>query len=502
MKKQQKIDRAEKIRVDVQKSTDSSKSKKDRNALGQFATPRNLADQLLEYAAGQMRTQDIRFFDPAFGTGSFYTAFLKAFDCEDGLGFEIDPDYFSGALKAWKSHPRLKLVNTDFTTENPANYKLPNLLVCNPPYSRHHHISQDKKRSIQKRIHDTVGIDVSGLAGLHFYFILLCHKWLEEDGLSVWLVPSELTEVNYGKALREYLLQMVNLERIHFFEHSEVQFADALVSSCVISFRKAAPTTKSVEITVGDFEKPQSSFFVSRQYLGQHNKWSKHLLQSSQTAGENVANVDTKIGDIFTIKRGIATGNNSFFVLTKDEAEKLKVPKKYLQNILPPIRYINSDVITMDSDGYLATDKKLVVLNIDLEMEEIKRKYPSLYDYLLSGIKNDVDKSYLTSKRQPWYSQEKRQPPKYFVRYMTRERKNGESHPVFIKNDSDAIATNSYLMLYEKPAELFNTVDTVKIWQQLSNGINSSIYKYGRTYGGGLVKFEPNELREVPLGIA
>lgn len=498
------MDEVEGKRAITQSRVDSSKSKLERNKLGQFATPRKLADSLLDYATTLIDKKDVYFFDPAFGTGSFYTAYLKAFgEDAQGLGFEIDKAYYEGAKNVWKDFPSLQIENTDFTKESPQNYNPVNLLVCNPPYSRHHHISSDTKLRIQELIMKELGFRVSGLAGLHFYFMLLAHKWLAKDGVGIWLVPSEIVEVNYGKYMRKYLLENVDLLRIHFFEHSEVQFDDALVSSCVIVFKNRASSSSKVEVTVGDFDQPTSSIEVDKDGLPIDKKWSKHLLTHPHDGKDALgASSGAKLGDIFQIKRGIATGNNSFFVLDKEKALSLEIPRQYLQNIVPPSRHLKGNSIELDDDGFLKTDKKLVLLNVDLPMEEIEKKHPKLYDYLQEGIANGVDKTYLASKRKLWYLQENRTPPKYFVRYMSREKKGGDSAPVFIKNDSDAIATNAYLLLYEKPKELFShDYDDGKVWDFLVKGLDSSLNRFGRTYGGGLVKFEPSELRELPIAL-
>ena len=81
----------------------------------------------------------------------------------------------------------------------------------------------------------------AGLAGLYCYFLLLCHDWMEDQGLAVWLIPSEFMDVNYGVTLRRYLAERVTLLHIHRFCPTDVQFTDALVSSAVVVFRQAPP---------------------------------------------------------------------------------------------------------------------------------------------------------------------------------------------------------------------------------------------------------------------
>ena len=48
-------------------------------------------------------------------------------------------------------------------------------------------------------------------------------------------------DVNYGQAVKRYLLDKVTLLHIHRFDPNDVQFADALVSSAVVWFRKSLP---------------------------------------------------------------------------------------------------------------------------------------------------------------------------------------------------------------------------------------------------------------------
>ena len=488
-------------RIQMQDYIDSSKSKSVRNRFGQFSTPPNLAEELLTYARSINTFPRIKFFDPAFGTGSFYSAFINVFkQSAEAIGFEIDHDYCAAAKEIWEPCPELLIKESDFTHEDPRVYGGINLLVCNPPYIRHQHLATKEKTRLQARAELTSGQKISGLAGMHAYFMLLSHSWLEDEGLGIWLVPSEILEVNYGESIRKYLLENVQLLRVHFFEQVDTKFDDALVSSCVIVYRKNKPgLLAEAEFTLGDsFANPSSRLRISNNELKRKSKWSKHLFLPVDNTKSS-----KKFGDIFSIKRGIATGDNSFFVLEKKDALALKIPRRYLKNILPSSRFLKEDTVKLDSDGFLNTEKKLVLLDIDLPIGVIRSQYPSLYRYLKMGMDQGVHKTYIASRRSPWYSQEKRRSPSYFVRYMNRESKGADSfHSIFIKNQADAIATNSYLMLYEKPLSLFDlSLSEKKIWSFLKKGLAKTMYSFGRTYGGGLVKFEPNELKQIPFSM-
>jgi hypothetical protein len=326
---------------------------------------------------------------------------------------------------------------------------------------------------------------------------------MSDNGLSLWLIPSEIFEVNYGQAIRQYLLDKVDLVRIHFFEQSNVKFDDALVSSCVVVFRHGEKSSNKVEISCGDsMLKPSVITRISREELASKNKWSKRMAIKDIPDRSLVGKKSFMLGDFFEVKRGIATGDNNFFILEKSMAQSLEIPKKYLRNILPSSRYILNGTVDLDEDGFLKTEKKLVMLDIDLPLLQIQQLYPKLFDYLQRGIVAGVDKKYLTSRRKPWYSQEKRQPPDYFIRYMTRERGNSGAKSLMIVNQAGAVATNSYLLLYRKKqttleSQLYRGEILVGLIERLSENLSH----LGRTYGGGLVKFEPGELKKVSFQI-
>lgn len=496
----------EDIRYKNQIKIDSEKPRSERYKFGQFSTPRKLADEILEFSKSVTDFDEVNFLDPAFGTGSFYTALMKSYGkkVKSAIGFEIDKEYYLAAKQTWENFKTLNIINSDFTQEDNSTYSKFNLLVCNPPYTRHHDIDSETKARLKQFVNEKFNTKISGLSGLHIYFMLLSHQWMAKNATSVWLIPSEIFEVNYGAIIKKYLLNNVDLLRIHFFNHSDGQFSDALVSSCVVTFKHNSPNQNNgVQISYGEsLLKPSAMVSISKSELAKQKKWSKHLVTKKSDKLINSSKKEYFVGDFFDVKRGIATGDNNFFIIEKNKADLLKIPKKYLRNILPSARYIDGGAIYLDDDGFLKTEKKLVMLDIDLPLEQIEKLYPKLYEYLSEGMKSGVNIKYLTSRRKPWYSQEKRQPPEYFVRYMMRERGESSNKSILIKNNSNAVATNSYLLLYrKKQASLDNDFQDEEVWSHLIGKLNENLCHLGRTYGGGLVKFEPSELKQISFHI-
>jgi adenine-specific DNA-methyltransferase len=106
---------------------------------------------------------------------------------QSATGIEIDPHYGKPAKALWSGTP-LQLIQSDFTRMCPPadESKRATLLVCNPPYVRHHHLAASEKKRLQAASQKAAHIDLSGLCGLYCHFMALAHNWLSEGGVGAW----------------------------------------------------------------------------------------------------------------------------------------------------------------------------------------------------------------------------------------------------------------------------------------------------------------------------
>jgi len=491
----------EECRQAEQTRLDSLKTAAERNKLGQFATPTPLALSLARYAYSLSGDKQIRFLDPSIGTGSFFSALQEAFPpsiIKAAHGVEVDPLFANVAKELW-AEQGLRVTLGDFTRELLPDCRF-NLVIANPPYVRHHHLSGEDKDRLKAKLLQSLRLDMSGLAGLYCYFMLLCHDWMEEDGLAIWLIPSEFMDVNYGSTVRQYLTEHVTLMHLHRFCPTDAQFTDALVSSAVVVFRKTSPPAgHSARFSFGgSIEAPATEAAVSSASLRQSQKWTRFPANPDVIRTDNL-----RLGDIFSIKRGLATGSNGFFILTKAEADNWRIPGQFLKPILPGPRNLRTDIVEALPNGLPDVASPLFLLDCNLSEEEIEESWPRFHAYIKQGKEQEIDAAYLASHRVPWYSQENRPPAPFLCTYMGRSR-NGK-HPFrFIWNRSQATAHNVYLMLYPK-GPLRDVLKErpeleAEVFDKLQNISPELFISEGRVYGGGLHKVEPKELANVPAG--
>ena len=495
-------DSMEQRRCVIQAELDCQKSQSERNKLGQFSTPTRLAREVLAHALDLLPSGEaVRFLDPAVGTGSFYSALMSIRQNRQikwARGFEIDPHYAGPAQDLWRNS-LLAISLGDFTHETAPleEEQRPNLIICNPPYVRHHHLKPEAKTRLQAAARIACRVELSGLAGLYTYFMALAHSWMSEGAVAGWLIPSEFMDVNYGKSIKAYLLREVTLIQIHRFDPCNVQFEDALVSSAVVWFRKSLPPENhTVKFSYGGtMRTPTVSKNISAHDLQRADKWTRFPKNEAQTEYHGY-----RLGDLFSIKRGLATGDNSFFILEESRARALDLPQKFLRPILPSTRYITADEISADSAGIPLLDKRLFLLDCDLPEHEVKRDYPALWSYLQTGD-NRAATRYICKSRRYWYLQERRPAAPLVCTYIGRS--DNDKRPFrFLLNNSAATATNVYLMLYPKPLLAIRLQEAPEMLRPLWRGLNSisreTLLSNGRVYGGGMHKLEPRELSNVP----
>jgi hypothetical protein len=209
------------------------------------------------------------------------------------------------------------------------------------------------------------------------------------------------------------------------------------------------------------------------------------------------------LSDFFKIKRGLATGDNSYFILSEDEIAARGLPPETFTPILPSPRYMPQDEVKARSDGSPDIERRLFLLNTKLHEHEIRSRFPALSAYLDEGKARGLHERYLCKHRALWYGQEDRPPAPIICTYLGRgDAKSGRPFR-FILNNSQATVANVYLAMYPTPilarALALDSTLLRRVWRVLNELTPDELLGEGRVYGGGLHKLEPRELANVPV---
>src|ERR1700730_10266981 len=75
------------------------------------------------------------------------------------------------------------------------------------------------------------------------------------------------------------------------------------------------------------------------------------------------ATAGLRLADFFSIKRGLATGDNRFFILSRAAIVERGLPFEFFKPILPGPRHLPSDVIEAEADGAPKIERQRFILD-------------------------------------------------------------------------------------------------------------------------------------------
>ncbi|MCJ7560801.1 SAM-dependent methyltransferase [Candidatus Bathyarchaeota archaeon] len=396
------------------------------------------------------------------------------------------------------------LVTMDFLKLE--SFELPrfNALLCNPPYRRHHDMSRKYKNLISERILRSTGIIAPKTSSLYLHFFIHASQFLADEGKMIFLTPSQYLNNNYGAVLREALTERLRLCALVLFDENLSVFPGVMSTACLTLLRKRRPEAGN-EVTLvktkriltarelwnalhGKVDVGVTVQKIRQEKLREAKRWSMFFerIRLPETATRNLQ-------DFATIKRGLATGANDFFMITHEKANALGIEQTFLKPVLAKANdapYL--DFTAEDWTKLKETRKKVWLFSCDLPKEQITGT--RALSYIEQGEELKYNHRYLTSHRQPWYRLERRPPSKIIFTYMS----NG--NPRFIYNETEIVTSNAFHCIYPDKNRGMNDEKVKAILSCLNSSTFRSVLPHlGRIYSGGLLKIEPGEARKLPV---
>src|SRR5438093_9261171 len=290
--------------------------------LGQVATPEPIAALMAKWV---MAVRPRTVLDPAAGLGGLLAACRKLNGQTALVGVERDPDTLQRAKTT--APPGTKLILADYLKSEAGFF---DGIIANPPYVKAHRLdySEEDWRYFEERL----GTPLDRLTNLYALFLLKIWEDLAPCGRAAVILPAEFLNANFGEEIKERLLRAIRPAGIAIFAPSLNVFADALTTSAIVLLDKSralkAPIWARLAETVKDAEAFVEGLLAGRisatgnglidlAALNPRDKWLNLLLNG---ATERVPVRFAKlVGDYFNCRRGIATGANDFFCLSRAE---------------------------------------------------------------------------------------------------------------------------------------------------------------------------------------
>jgi adenine-specific DNA-methyltransferase len=461
------------------------KAREERYRLGQFFTPPAIAEFMAE-AVRDIEPETV--LDPGVGGGVLLRSVGRG---SRRFGLDVDPHAVQLASSSLGADVELAVGDFLDPAEWPLSIESFDAIIANPPYVRHHNLNAEHK-ALAQRYSTRFGLKVSSLSGSYVYFFLEALLRLNERGRLVFITPTEFLDVRYGSAVKGALLDSCDIDEVLVLETEELAFDGVLTTSAITVATKTPRPSRRYCLTEAKMNggvQRGRMVELSAHAATAHDPWTPLLPSRAERIASLVEGRTAKLGDYARVRRGIATGDNSFFCLAREEADTWGIEPEYLVPVVVGAKDLPASG-TLD-EAFRAERIESGARAFLLFCHEPKDALAgtNVLRYIEHGESLGLPDRFNCRTRSPWYGVEQVPPPDFFVTYMARQRAR------FVRNRVGARCMTSLLNVWAKPGVSPDALRPI-----LEDPANAQLLReFGRTYGGGLGKIEPRDLLRLPV---
>lgn len=468
-----------------------------------FYTPDRLSTAL---AAWAIRRPSDLVLEPGFGGCGLLEAAVERLQ-ELGarsakakvFGCDVDQTAFKHLREAFGTVPVRNFLKADFLTLRPRDFARAHfdVILSNPPYVSHHNMF-GVQRKTAFAFSQMSGFPGGKRASLWAYFVWQGLQFLRPGGRAAWVLPGSLLNTDYSKALLMAL--RTRFRRVSVASISERLFlADGTDESTEVLLAEDYGATPSAEhITIEWCDSVDHCARLLTEW-DQFDTWQQPLDGRSKgmLVGEDcsqlVRNVEREpccksLGDYARISIGIVTGANRYFVLNKTDVVDSGLQDHCFDYILSKFSIARGMQLSVQ-DLQNASDCGLRCYLLHTAGRELSAEVSNY----LARFPTEVLASNRTFKKRPiWHQPDDGQIPDGFFPYMN------HIGPRIVLNTAGVNSTNTVHRVYFNPIYGLEMRKLVAI-SLLSTFSHLSAEVEGRTYGSGVLKFEPTEARKIKL---
>lgn len=466
---------------------------------GIYYTPDILANVMAEWA---VRSPEDLVLDPSYGGCAMLSAAMAvlsrlgaAFGGRQVYGVDLDPGAWQyGADLIGRGVPTRNLIQRDFLRVLPGEVPQVSVLIGNPPYVRHHLISDDTIETASQSV-SRAGFSLSRRASYWAYFVLHGIHFIATNGRLALVLPAAVLQADYASEVRKALASQFS--RVTAILVEERLFPDAEEESVVILAESKGQPLQEVRLvsvpTVADLrEAVTHRRGVLVRDPGAGHPWYSSLVSHEAFdlyKGFVSSGKGATLGTLATVRIGAVTGANKFFVVDMATQDRWRIPDTCVRPILSHAAHLGPTLTVGCSDiERLVESGKRVRLIVPPPPP--RSLPPGLRAYYRYGREAGIAKRYKCELRSPWYNVTDRQQPDGFLTYMS------WTIPRLVINEAGVDCTNAIHRVYwtEQGTEIGARAIALAM---MSSVAQLGVEMFGRSYGGGVLKIEPGISRHI-----
>ena len=464
---------------------------------GGYYTPKKIAEFIATWA---IRTKNDEILEPSCGDGSFISAIadrLHEMGASDQsikhnvTGVELDK---VEASKASQYGPNV--VQSDFFTYYQKcidGEKEFDVIVGNPPFIRYQNF-EEEYRKVAFELMTKHGFQPNRLMNIWLPFLVLACKALKPDGRVGMVIPAELFQVDYAAEARLFLsnyfesLTLVTFKKLVF---------DDIQQEVILLLGERKSSKQGIRVVELDgleslISAGQTCLEVAEVKKLDHSKdkWVKYYLSNEELNLLDRLNKSSKITnatDLYDVNVGLVSGENAFFVINQEIVDKFHLQESVVPIISRTDQIKGLELTEQDYENLVKAGKKVYFFEpADLPIDELPK---SQRKYIQWGEAQEYNKNYKCRIRPRWYH----------VSYTWRAEaflvRQANLYPKMVLNNKHALVTDTL-----HKVRFHEGVDGRTVVGAFLNTYTLALSEtLGRSYGGGVLTFEPGEMRKMRI---
>jgi adenine-specific DNA-methyltransferase len=474
--------------------------------LGAYFTPDVLTKVICEWA---IQSPNERVLEPSFGGCGFLEAAAQRLNTLGATspganlyGCDIDPAAFQFLEDRLGEKAGNNFLLSDFLAiREPDSWPDSfDVIVGNPPYISYHNLTAEQRVVAAGVVADTESaINLGKHASLWAYFLLHSIRYVKKGGRLALILPRSFLDASYGLGLRDYVASYFDRSIVFVMEQQLFMGEGTKERTvCLLADRKReSPVANQMMIgsacSVADLAELVDNWVKEKSKEVPIPQRSMLALMRSEAKNDfDILNKDVtckRFGEFCTIKIGIVTGANPFFLFSKSLAKENGLSHYHFKPIVSKFSDLCSLKYTNASHDQNKIAGALCMLFCPSEKES---KKDAVKDYLNSFSFEKRIANQTFKKREYWYRPGDDAIPDAFLSCMH------DYGPRMCLNYSGANCTNTIYRGYFKEGvsqvkKRILAISLLSSFSQLSAEIE------GRSYGSGVSKHEPGEFSNIQV---
>lgn len=464
---------------------------------GGYYTPETISSFIAEWA---IRTPADSVLEPSCGDGSFLNAITRRFRelganagrvKRNVTGVELD-----GAEAKKAKQYGTTVISGDFFTyyeEKIDGKKQFDVIVGNPPFIRYQNFTEEYRETAFSLM-GRHGFHPNRLTNIWLPFLALSCKALKPNGRVGMVIPAELFQVNYAAEVRQFL--SVFFDNLTLVTFKQLVFDDIQQEVILLLGERGGggQGIKVVELNgVADLMEQGLACLENaeiKQLDHTADKWVKYYLSNEELDLLTRLNHGPRISDaadLFEVNVGLVSGENDFFVVNREVVEEYQLQDSVIPIISRSEQLKGVRLTDADYSNLITAGKKVFFFAPgDVEAEALT---PEQRKYIQWGETKGYHKNYKCKIRPKWYHVAQTWRADAFLI------RQAHLYPRMILNEKNALVTDTlhkvrFLEGVPGPCVAAAFLNTYTF--ALSETI-------GRSYGGGVLTFEPGEMRRIRI---